>query len=611
MKNWWVRDVLEQSLHEQVLITLGLEERPEAVARPWNLLFETGGSSTRPLPAGTTVSTLFDRIGTGRTLLILGEPGSGKTISLLHLARDLIARAEQESERLIPVVLNLSSWTPTQRLGQSADLPPLNAWLVEELSSKYQVPRQVGKTWIKRQRLLLLLDGLDEVQVAHRNDCVDALNAFQQESGTEMVVCCRRQEYERLNSRLHCQTAISLQALTLQQSQSYLNQLRADLRGLNSLLTTDRALQELAKSPLLLNIMVLAYQGVAVADLPETQVLEVRQRQLLDTYIRRMLTHRGQAMPYAPSRTLGWLIWLAQQMVRESQTVFLIETMQPRWVQGWARVFYLLGTLLVLGLIVGLVIARVLGLIVELVVGLGVGLLAWLAGGKIEPVEKLTWSWKKAGKKALVGLVRGLGIGLGVGLLAWLGVGLLAGLAGRLSLGLGIGLGVGLLVGFAGLGVGLAVGLVGGLAAGLGATKIEATTKPSQGMWNSAKNFALVGLVGGLLFGLVGLLFGLLFRLLGTPVRELAIGLNVGLNVGLLSGLVGLDYGGAFCIQHFTLRLILCRQGHIPWNYARFLDKAVEHLFLQRVGGGYIFIHRLLLEHFAAMTDQQVKKILS
>ena len=329
--------------------------------------------------------------------------------------------------------------------------------------------------------------------------------------------------------------------------------------------------------------MVLAYQGVAVADLPETQVLEVRQRQLLDTYIRRMLTHRGQAMPYAPSRTLGWLIWLAQQMVRESQTVFLIETMQPRWVQGWARVFYLLGTLLVLGLIVGLVIARVLGLNVELVVGLGVGLLAWLAGGKIEPVEKLTWSWKKAGKKALVGLVRGLGIGLGVGLL----------------------------VGFAGLGVGLAVGLVGGLAAGLGATKIEATTKPSQGMWNSAKNFALVGLVGGLLFGLVGLLFGLLFRLLGTPVRELAIGLNVGLNVGLLSGLVGLDYGGAFCIQHFTLRLILCRQGHIPWNYARFLDKAVEHLFLQRVGGGYIFIHRLLLEHFAAMTDQQVKKILS
>jgi hypothetical protein len=40
--------------------------------------------------------------------------------------------------------------------------------------------------------------------------------------------------------------------------------------------------------------------------------------------------------------------------------------------------------------------------------------------------------------------------------------------------------------------------------------------------------------------------------------------------------------------------------GYIPWNYARFLDYATERIFLQKVGG-YIFIHRLLLEHFAQM----------
>jgi hypothetical protein len=39
----------------------------------------------------------------------------------------------------------------------------------------------------------------------------------------------------------------------------------------------------------------------------------------------------------------------------------------------------------------------------------------------------------------------------------------------------------------------------------------------------------------------------------------------------------------------------------IPWNYARFLDYATERLFLQKVGGGYIFVHRMLLEHFAGM----------
>ena len=41
----------------------------------------------------------------------------------------------------------------------------------------------------------------------------------------------------------------------------------------------------------------------------------------------------------------------------------------------------------------------------------------------------------------------------------------------------------------------------------------------------------------------------------------------------------------------------------------RFLDYAVKLVFLRKVGGGYIFIHRLLLEHFAAMkTDDDEEK---
>jgi hypothetical protein len=41
----------------------------------------------------------------------------------------------------------------------------------------------------------------------------------------------------------------------------------------------------------------------------------------------------------------------------------------------------------------------------------------------------------------------------------------------------------------------------------------------------------------------------------------------------------------------------------------RFLDYAAKDLnFLQKVGGGYIFIHRMLLEHFAAMDDVQASR---
>jgi hypothetical protein len=32
-----------------------------------------------------------------------------------------------------------------------------------------------------------------------------------------------------------------------------------------------------------------------------------------------------------------------------------------------------------------------------------------------------------------------------------------------------------------------------------------------------------------------------------------------------------------------------------------FLNHCVDLIFLHRVGGGYIFVHRLLMEHFAEM----------
>ena len=70
--------------------------------------------------------------------------------------------------------------------------------------------------------------------------------------------------------------------------------------------------------------------------------------------------------------------------------------------------------------------------------------------------------------------------------------------------------------------------------------------------------------------------------------------LGVGIAIGVIES-------GMSAIQHFSLRIVLWFSGYIPWNYARFLDYATNRLFLQRVGGEYRFIHRLLQEHFAQM----------
>jgi len=41
--------------------------------------------------------------------------------------------------------------------------------------------------------------------------------------------------------------------------------------------------------------------------------------------------------------------------------------------------------------------------------------------------------------------------------------------------------------------------------------------------------------------------------------------------------------------------------GSLPRRLVPFLDHAAERIFLRKVGGGYIFIHRMLLDYFAAL----------
>jgi hypothetical protein len=64
-------------------------------------------------------------------------------------------------------------------------------------------------------------------------------------------------------------------------------------------------------------------------------------------------------------------------------------------------------------------------------------------------------------------------------------------------------------------------------------------------------------------------------------------------------------FGGLAVIQHFTLRFILYCSSHIPWSFVRFLDYAAERIFLRKVGGGYIFVHRLLQDYFASLYQDQ------
>jgi len=569
VKNYWIQGVLKNSLHDKVLIELGLEERLDAVEHPWGLVWENSDLPRQILPKGSSVIDKFDELEVGRSLLILGEPGSGKTTTLLELSRDLIEQAELDLTLPIPVVFNLSSWTDERR--------GIADWLVKELQTKYQVSPEIGSSWIAQQQLLLLLDGLDEVSSKRRIACVTALNQFIEKYGqTEIVVCSRIKDYEAMAIRLRLQAAIYLQPLTWEQIQEYLLNVGIEVAALSNAISTDEGLQELVKSPLMLSIITLAYQGISLAELPKNNQTELH-KHLFNAYIERMFNRKGFSNLYSQTQAKRWLIRLAKQMVSESQTVFLIERMQPTWLEKRSqKSMYLIGVLIIYFLS-GAIIFKIFLPIKQLIFVLIVGWMWWIILGinQINPVEILKWS----GKKARNNLILGVSLGLIIGVISRTIFALVFETKGQFfhpwtqhSIILG-------------LGWGLSAGLTFGLIRGFIGSGIATVTVPNQGIWNSAKNAVLLAIIGVFCMRLIRTLLNT-----SSILWEL-----IGLCFGLVAG------GGEVCVKHLVLRFVLYCNGYIPWNYARFLDYCTQLIFLQKVGGGYIFVHRLLLEHLAQM----------
>ncbi len=223
---------------------------------------------------------------------------------------------------------------------------------------------------------------------------------------------------------------------------------------------------------------------------------------------------------------------------------------------------------------------------------------------RIHCLESLQWSWRNVRRSALRGGVYGVLGGAVFGLLAGLFAGFDYGLSGVLGGGPMTWLTGGLFTGLSfalifGPLMGLLFGLLGGLIGGFQPAAREMKTRPNQGMRLTVQSAVKMSVVGGLVVGLL------------TMGVTLPTGAEDGIVAGVMAGgvaalILGLWYGGLDIIEHGLVRISIAQRGHGPLNYARFLDYATDELnFLQRVGGGYTFIHRYLLEHFAEIAVEK------
>ena len=257
IKTYWVKP-LESNLYQEARVELKLTEPKRAVLTRIHRYNQTGGEAGPEVPRHKPIEEIFDEA--AEQLLILGEPGTGKSTKLIGLAKALLDRADNDPSKPIPVILNLSSWTEwTKKAKQAA----LGEWIQFELVKRYRAPSAGAKQWVKDDEIVPLLDGLDEVAAEQRAACVAAINTYRRDGGFQpMAVCCRLEEYRKLPARLDLEGAITVEPLRRDEVDSYLDKHGSKLQRVREALRDDPELWNLMTTPLMLTVLFIASGGV-------------------------------------------------------------------------------------------------------------------------------------------------------------------------------------------------------------------------------------------------------------------------------------------------------------------------------------------------------------
>jgi len=305
VERFWIKGVLQEAMAESGPLLRDREERAGDVTQPWEMPVWTERGATALLPPGTP----YDRfVASGRRLLILGEGGYGKTTDLLQLAARLLELARYDARQPMPVVLKLAEWGWRSR--RLAD------WMASQLAPRHNLDAAQVRGWIDGDRLLPLLDGLDEVEPGCRGACVRAINEYLAERPAVhpdrgLAVTCRSDVVEELSERLRLRDAYALRPLSDAALDGYLAAGGPGAEPLRAALVQP-GWRELAHTPLLLVMMERMLQGAGAAALGATPAASGAgladagggRRRVLAAYIRAMLAKPPVRLRFTAARTL-------------------------------------------------------------------------------------------------------------------------------------------------------------------------------------------------------------------------------------------------------------------------------------------------------------------
>ena len=313
-------------------------------------------------------------------MLVVGEPGTGKTCLLLQLVLMLL-----ETERFrIPVVLNLATWDDIY--------VSLEDWLVEILPNELGVNKSFARNMVKHTELILLLDGFDEIREENRLSCLNSIGKYGEDRRHRFVISSRIEEYTAVNKDADVHIQIKLDPLTFDQINSELESAslsnQPEAKKLLVALKKNNRFREVVKKPFYFNILQLWFaQGRRLSEFDfSSKTIEEMQTEVLKRFVEEQLASQSKHN-FNVGSTQKWLSFLAYGMSQKNLVVFELGDLQydwwdwTKWEKFWGRILCGLVESLVFGLVFGLVIILEISWFHSIPQGLIAGLFFYLTVG--------------------------------------------------------------------------------------------------------------------------------------------------------------------------------------------------------------------------------------
>ncbi len=151
-----------------------------------------------------SIAEVFRTEGLHCRLVVLGEPGGGKsilaqwlTVQLLEAVPSGAGAVHDGPSSAIPVLLQLRTWDPDVDLEDWAavQMTRIYPWLGAETQGLGGATRTLADQLIEQDRVLMVLDGLDEINPENRLAAFRKLSASKDRA---MVITCRTREYAQI-----------------------------------------------------------------------------------------------------------------------------------------------------------------------------------------------------------------------------------------------------------------------------------------------------------------------------------------------------------------------------------------------------------------------------